>query len=82
MTHQEHAAESAIAAANQAASLGNPRNAIAFWRIAASHLEQAARAVPCVRGVPTDDNAKHRIAKRYRQVLDHVMRGSRVDGVA
>lgn len=77
MTHQEQCAESAMDAAARAETAGNHANAMHFVRLAAAHLEQAARMVPCKRGVPIDSEARSRISKRYREVLNLLMDDSR-----
>ena len=77
MSHQERLAESAIAAAKKCDTGGNHPNAMHFWRLAAAHLEQAARMVPCKRGVPIDASARQRIGARYREVLNAIMADAR-----
>ena len=74
---QIEAADSAVRAAKKCEAASNRRNAAMFWRLAATHLEQAARMVPHKRGIPTDAALRESISTRYRAVLEKQARRTR-----
>src|SRR5262245_5686167 len=73
MTQQEAQSLMCVEIADGYRKIGNVGTAAHYDRLAAAHLEVAAKMIPCVRGVPIDGDARKRIATAYRAILDRIM---------